>query len=193
LDKARQTLQNFSGLIQKSPRGFINMTLAASEYLAIDSKTATSPSILKSEAVKAQNLTGLKSEKLVQAEASIISGKPIKGETVEIGVKLKVKSGWHINANPASMDYLIATSLQLPSEWLEAGAIKYPKAEKLSFAFADDPLAVYQNEVIISAKTKVKVDLPKDQDIALKLKYQACNDESCMPPETISVPLRLKK
>lgn len=31
-----------------------------------------------------------------------------------------------------------------------------------------------------------------DQRVSLKLEYQACNDESCMPPDVISVPLRLK-
>jgi hypothetical protein len=64
-------------------------------------------------------------------------------------VRLQIDQGYHVNANPASSEYLIPTSLAFEGVALER--IAYPPAAQLKPAFADDPIAVYEGVVTIAA------------------------------------------
>src|SRR2546426_1001447 len=56
----------------------------------------------------------------------------------------------HVNANPPSLDYMVATavSLKLPPG-LTALPVEYPKGKKVRLAFADEPLSVYEEKAEI--------------------------------------------
>jgi len=65
------------------------------------------------------------------------------GGTGEAQVFLVIQEGYHVNANPATFPYLIATEVTTDKvEGLEFGRPIYPAAEKKKFDFADEPLAV---------------------------------------------------
>lgn len=109
-------------------------------------------------------------------------------------MRLKIASGWHINANPASMDFLIPTTLSLDSDLpIEMLSVNYPKGKKLNFEFSQQPLAVYQGEVTIQAKLKLKAGAKSGQKgiLRLNLKYQACDDQRCLPPSISTIQLEL--
>ncbi len=108
----------------------------------------------------------------------------VTGDRDEIVTTLEVDDGWHVNANPASFDYLIPTSVSF--EGLSATRVVYPTAVRIKPKFAPDGLDVYEGVV------KVVALFPKG---ALKglggirgtLTVQACSNEVCLPPAEIPV------
>ena len=112
-----------------------------------------------------------------------------RGASFQIAVVLKIRNGFHVNAHEASASYLIPTSItpQLPAG-LKAGEIVYPKGELHTFSFTKTPLNVYQDKVILRIPLTVQSGAPTGtQHIPLKLRYQACNDELCLPPVKVDV------
>ena len=90
-------------------------------------------------------------------------------------VRLEIADGWHVNANPASQEFLIPTAVEPAGEG-ELRGVAYPTGERLRFAFAGDELAVYGGAVEIRGEVR-----PGD-DTRLLVTYQACDDERCLPP-----------
>jgi len=115
------------------------------------------------------------------------------GETARIAAKVTVEDGWHVNSNTPTFDYLIPTKLdlELPSGWPEETA-RYPKHEMQTFAFADQPLAVYDGEFAIVAEFKIPADA-KNGKVPVKggLRYQACNHSQCLAPVTTEATVTL--
>ena len=70
-------------------------------------------------------------------------------------VELVISKGFHVNANPATFPYLIATEVQ-PGKAdgvTVADKLAYPPPKMETFAFADQPLAVYEgSQEVHSAK-----------------------------------------
>lgn len=95
-----------------------------------------------------------------------------------------VDENYHVNANPATYPYLIATEITTDKvEELQVGKLIYPAAVKKKFEFAEEPLAVYEGQVQIrltfTATRKGTLLLP------YHLRVQACDNEKCFPPATI--------
>jgi len=112
-----------------------------------------------------------------------------RSSSFQIAVVLKIRDGFHINARQPSADYLIATDLRadLPAGF-KAGEISYPKGELRKFSFSKTPLNVYENKVIIRMPIDALPDAPAGAaHIPLKLRYQACSTDACLPPVTLSV------
>jgi hypothetical protein len=106
------------------------------------------------------------------------------GDHDEIVTTLKIDSGWHVNANPASFDYLIPTSVSF--EGLSATRLVYPQAVRIKPKFAPDGLDVYEGV------TRVVAVFPKGAlkaagSIRGTLTVQACSNEVCLPPATIPI------
>ena len=65
-------------------------------------------------------------------------------------VTVVVDPGYHINANPASLDYLIPTSLNVTNR--RPLRVVYPAATRFKPKFADQVLDVYEGTVQIIAE-----------------------------------------
>jgi hypothetical protein len=110
-----------------------------------------------------------------------------RGSPFQIAVVMKIRPGFHVNAREKSEEYLIATDLkaELPSGF-SGGEVVYPKGKLETFTFSKKPLNVYQGTVILRLPVKALANAPLgDQHIPLKLRYQACSTELCLPPVTI--------
>ena len=110
-----------------------------------------------------------------------------RGRAVQIAVVMKIRPGFHVNAREKSEDYLIATDLkaELPAGF-NSGEIVYPKGKLEHFTFSKKPLNVYQGTVVLLMPvTALATALLGEQHIPLKLRYQACSTELCLPPVTI--------
>jgi len=110
-----------------------------------------------------------------------------RGGSFELAVVMKIRPGFHVNAREKSEEYLIATDLKAqPPSGLTAGEVAYPKGKLETFTFSKKPLNVYQGTVIlrvpISALANASIG---EQHIPLKLRYQACSTELCLPPTTL--------
>jgi thiol:disulfide interchange protein DsbD len=127
------------------------------------------------------------SGKDVVAPAAYASFDPVaRGKSFELAVVLKIRPGFHINARPASEEYLIPTELRVePPAGLHAGEIAYPKGQLHSFAFTKTQLSVYEDTVVLRLPlTAVETAPLGAQHIPLKIRYQACSNEVCLPPVT---------
>ena len=104
---------------------------------------------------------------------------------------MTIRPGFHINAREKSADYLIATDLKvadLPTGFT-AGDVVYPKGTLHTFTFSKDkPLNVYEGTALLRLPLTASAAVPLGpQQLTLKVRYQACSNEVCLPPVTIPV------
>jgi thioredoxin:protein disulfide reductase len=121
-----------------------------------------------------------------------VAAQPVEitaGGSGEATVRLTIQNGYHINANPPTYPYLIATTLEIsPAAGVSAGLVTYPKPLNRKFVFAERPLAVYEGETNLVAKLKAdKSAKPGQQSLTAKLRIQACDELVCYPPGTLDV------
>jgi cytochrome c biogenesis DsbD-like protein len=109
------------------------------------------------------------------------------GGSGELSIPLSILPGYHVNANPATFDYLIATELTVDkSDGITFGKPGYPGSEKKKFQFAEQPLAVYEGEVQIKLPLQAAGSAAKGKrTLAVHLRVQACDEEKCFPPDTL--------
>jgi thiol:disulfide interchange protein DsbD len=113
------------------------------------------------------------------------------GGRAVVEVRLMLMSGWHANANPPSPDYMIPTEIVIPpSHGLRAGAPEYPPAMPVKLGFEEQPISVYDGTVTVRVPLAAAADAETGRhSIAAEVRFQACNDQVCLPPA--SVPLAL--
>ncbi|HME11290.1 MAG TPA: protein-disulfide reductase DsbD N-terminal domain-containing protein [Candidatus Acidoferrum sp.] len=108
----------------------------------------------------------------------------------QIAVVLKIRPGFHVNAREKSEDYLIATDLKLDlPAGFTAGDVVYPKGMLHTFSFSKDkPLNIYEGSVTLRVPVTASSAAPLGaQHLPLRLRYQACSNEACLPPVTLPV------
>jgi DsbC/DsbD-like thiol-disulfide interchange protein len=127
----------------------------------------------------------------VVSPAAYTSYDPVaRGQEMQLAVVLKIREGYHINARKTTLDYLIPTDLKVEAPaGFQAGSVVYPEGKLKTFAFSKtQPLNVYQGTVILRLAVKVSANAATgEQHIPLKLRYQACSNEVCLPPVTLNV------
>ena len=135
--------------------------------------------------------TQIPSGREVVSPTAYVSLEPVsRGASFQLAVVLKIRNGFHINARKPSAEYLIPTDLRanLPAGFKSAGEISYPKGELHTFGFTKTPLNVYEDKIVLRVPLAAQPDAPLGaQKIPLKLRYQACSNEVCLPPVTLDV------
>jgi thiol:disulfide interchange protein DsbD len=101
---------------------------------------------------------------------------------------VKVANGYHVNAHRPNEEFLIPTALTLQSAGVTFEEPVYPDPKEQKFSFAGDkPLLVYDGSFEIAALGRPA----PTQAIELSLRYQACDDERCLPPATARATIEL--
>ncbi len=95
-------------------------------------------------------------------------------------LNIQIKQGWHVNANVPLEDYLIPTELSIFGQPIAAN--DYPEPVVKSLGFNNQPLALHEGELILSAQLP---DQSQEKPGQLLLKIQACSDEICLAPEEV--------
>jgi hypothetical protein len=147
--------------------------------------------VMASALVAQSTFSQMPSGKDVVAPAAYASADPAaRNVPFQIAVVMKIRPGFHVNAREKSEDYLIATDLKfdLPAGFT-AGDVVYPKGTLHTFSFAKDkPLNIYEGTVTLRVPiTASSAAALGAQHLALKLRYQACSNEACLPPVTLPV------
>jgi thiol:disulfide interchange protein DsbD len=113
-----------------------------------------------------------------------------RGKEFKVAVVADIASGFHVNSHKPTDEYLIATTLkpELPAGFELIDTI-YPKGKLEKFAFSPEhPLDVYSESVTLvlrlSAKPTAVLGLT---EIPMTLRYQACNNSTCLPPVKLPV------
>jgi ABC-type Fe3+-hydroxamate transport system substrate-binding protein len=120
------------------------------------------------------------------AEVQLAAG----GEAVA-SVQLNIASGYHVNANPASGKYLIATKLDVEStDGITAGQPQYPPSLTKKFTFSPEAIAVYEGQTTIKVPLKAGGNTTKGaHKLSAKLLVQPCDEQACYKPRTIETSL----
>ena len=213
-DKAEKSLRSFASVMAQSPGGFMHMLLAANHYLSTDWIEATEAEEnqhsefalkLKGEgginpfsppkAVSGKAIALPSGDDVVKISVSALSKEQISPQRpFDIEVQLVIDEGWHINANPASDDFLIPTTVSIsPNTSVEVLSLVYPSGKLLNFNFNDQPVSVYEGVLEIQMQLQLKpgVSLEGAFPVNLNLEYQACDDRRCLPPSTDTIQLTL--
>ena len=148
--------------------------VAAGAARAQDSLTETPhKSAHKTEAV----------EYLYPEQVSVVAGKPSA-----VTLHFRILQNLHINSHTPREQYLIPTVFAIPeSSGVRLAGATYPAG--MDFTLPADPsekLSVYTGEFSIDARI---VASPGDHLVEASLHYQACDQNACMPPKTITVPI----
>ncbi|MGD9791214.1 MAG: DUF255 domain-containing protein [Phycisphaerales bacterium] len=207
-ERAEQLLGAFSGAMAQSPRGSVHMIHALHRFLATLVAPVTSPAAHAAVAIKASSTPALPgaasatndSSSHVQIDASVnpvggtqASASP--GEAVTVTATFHIDNDWHINANPASAEFLIATVVDVraiappgATEGPKIGVVDvtYPKPTTLKVeGLGAESISVYVGTVRISATFRIPTDAVPGSTIPLRVlaKFQACSDAGvCLAP-----------
>jgi thioredoxin:protein disulfide reductase len=115
-----------------------------------------------------------------------------RGGETGMDVIAVIERGWHINAHKPADAFLIPTDVQftLPPG-IATDTLNYPPPDRKTFAFAPGKeLLVYEGKVGMTTAVTVPADFPGSRiRIAAVMRYQACNDSTCLPPATATAEL----
>ena len=110
------------------------------------------------------------------------------GKATPVAMHFRVAQGLHINSHAPKDEFLIPTVLSIPApSGVRLEAADYPAGTE--FELPVEPgtkLVVYTGEFTIQARI---VAQPGDHMVEARLHYQACDQNACLPPKTIKVPI----
>ncbi len=96
-----------------------------------------------------------------------------------IRVRIAIDEGFHVNANPASEDFLVPTRVSAIDG--EIGRIDYPAGKPFRAEFARSAIDVYEGAL------ELRVPVTGEMPTRLRLDLQACDDEVCLAPDEVEV------
>ena len=114
------------------------------------------------------------------------------GTETRIALRVVVKPGYHVQANPVENPSLIPITLKIDgAPGIFVGEPLYPAAKRLRLPGDSQDLVVYDGTFAIALPLEVKRNTTGGQTIMLNgsLRYQACDDSHCLFPVTLPVVL----
>ena len=117
-----------------------------------------------------------------------------RGKEFQVAVVTEIAHGYHMNSHQPTDKYLIATTLtpKLPTGF-ELLDTLYPAGRIEKFSFSPDKgLDVYSGSVTLKLRLVAHNDAPIGAvTFPVTLRYQACNDTTCLPPVKVPVDVRV--
>ena len=125
----------------------------------------------------------------VETEWKIVSRPASDRGRTELTLVVHLEPGWHVNAHEPGRPYLIPTTLDVdPPPQASVQAVRYPEPITRTLPFAGkEPLELYEGTFAIG----VALDGTSSGAVTGRLRYQACNDERCLPPRVASATVPL--
>lgn len=144
---------------------------------------------------------GLQSSSDVSSPAAVVKPRafvslaPVpRGKEFQIALAVEIAHGYHMNSHHPTDKYLIPTTLtpKLPTGFELLDTI-YPAGRIEKFSFSPDKgLDVYSGSVILKLRLIAHNDAPIGAvTLPVTLRYQACNDTTCLPPVKVPVDVRV--
>ena len=129
----------------------------------------------------------------VSVSGSLAPDKIKKGRVVRASVVMDIPNGLHVQSSKPLDKFLVATKLDVETpSGMQVGPISYPRAQMRNLKFSKKAVAVYDGRAILRFNVTVPANYSGGAgEIKGKLRFQACNDESCFPPMTREVKMWL--
>jgi len=102
-----------------------------------------------------------------------------------LSLHLFILPRWHINSSHPS-NFLIPTELVFsPPKGIDIKPA-WPNPERVKVSFSPEPLDLYRGEVEVQLRLAAEKGIATgDYPLRGELRYQACNDEICLPPTKV--------
>ena len=133
---------------------------------------------------------------LLAQSSSVLTVKPPppaigkRNSTISARVPLQLRSGYHVNSSTPADEYLIPLKLSWDGAPLEALEVAYPTPRMANYSFSKTPASIYSGQFDVITRFRVPANAPLGTVVlAGKLRYQACNDSTFLPPRTVEVKL----
>jgi len=173
---ARDVLNVFARQMVDQAEGMSSMVEAALLYVRQHGPIEVEPTAEAQRPESPQEIAA----RVVAVRAELINEQ-------ELAVHLEIPPPFHVNAHEAAKG-LIGTQLAVTGAEVES--VDYPPGQEQRFAFAEEAIRVYSGEVVIGVKFAKPITT--GSEMRLRLTYQACNEEACLPPVTKQVELQVQ-
>ncbi|MDM8557829.1 thioredoxin domain-containing protein [Thiotrichales bacterium HSG14] len=173
-DKANTTLNAFSSAIAKQPSRYAYMLLAADELLHGE------------VGMRRYGARGA-----VKATVKLAT----EEQKTWLVIELNIRNGWHINAHNPLQNDLIPTVLRFnkPQQGWQLEQIDYPKPIHRNLSWKQGTLALYEETVHLRGKLIPQTSENATNLVPIRLKFQACDDKMCLPPEQLVFNIFVRK
>jgi uncharacterized protein YyaL (SSP411 family) len=161
-ERAERLLRAFGRAVAELPVAHVSLVRAV--WLAAEaSRAAPAPPapVLETPAARA--------EEIVMASGRIEAA--AAGTWRPFRLELRIREGWHVNANPPLLRFLIPTEVKAADSAVRA--LRYPEADR------------YEGSVVIEGE----VEVSQGGRASVRLTYQPCDEERCLTPVTRDVVL----
>lgn len=164
-DSARSAIEAFAQHIHQQPEGSSALVQAALAHLRLHGPVTVIPG---------QSPAPDRPLSLQELAERVVTAAAVWQSPTELDVQVDVLTGYHINASQASPD-LVPTTLAVDPP---AGRIEFPPPVRRRLAFAAEDMDIYEGRFIV----RVTFASPPGPDLRITLRYQACDETSCLPP-----------
>jgi hypothetical protein len=142
---------------------------------------------------------------VVSATISLSTDRCFPGQELGLALDLRVEAGWHIYGKPLPTNYQ-AVDLTLESPLIGEQSLELPAPQPLLLPALGETLPVYGSDLKAHGKVGIKWSPPMPAPFLLALgktiepghytiggtlRFQACSDELCEPPQAIDFELPL--
>jgi thiol:disulfide interchange protein DsbD len=113
------------------------------------------------------------------------------GGRINVAVVLSTQGHWHVNANKTNDEFLIPTTVEFEvPDGISVVGVVYPEGKEKQLGFSEQPMLLYDGTTYIGAVLEASPDkAPGDATITAVVTYQACDNERCIAPTTIRIPV----
>ncbi len=125
--------------------------------------------------------------------ASVSPDRVSRGRAARASVVMDIPGGYHVNSSRPLEKFLIPTQLTIEApDGIRASSVSYPRAVLRKLKFSKNRVSVYEGRALMRFTVTVPANVGGgSKEIKLKLRYQACNDDVCFPPQTKQMSLWL--
>ncbi|MFA7290211.1 MAG: thioredoxin family protein [Melioribacteraceae bacterium] len=130
---------------------------------------------------------------LVKVKLSKNSITSAVGGSFEVKIIADIKDGYHINSNKPYDEFLIPMVVSSGNKLFPIAKVSYPTPKDELLKVSPEPVSIYSGEVSIILNFVVGKNVtPGDYVVPIEFNFQACDDQSCFPPDIIKTNLNLK-
>ena len=125
----------------------------------------------------------------VKVSGSVSPEKTGRGRTVKGTVVMEIPAGLHVQSSRPLDKFLVPTKLEIEApQGVRVSAPIYPRALLRNLKFSKAKVAVYEGRALIRFNVSVPANFNGNSaEVKGRLRFQACNDDACFPPQTREV------
>ena len=104
-----------------------------------------------------------------------------------------IPGGLHVNSNRPNSQYAIATTVRVSGKGVRVSGVTYPRGKNRKFSFSEDTLNVYEGRVSFPFTVTVPANYAGTTvRVTVSVRSQACTNEVCYAPKTVTKTLTAK-